>query len=122
GDRARPWRTKQQASAARPSPRSGTCDSCRRSTAARGNRSAESPHPPPPLPAAACNGRGPRSPCRRLSVLPFRNPLAICSCEQDVALLCCLQHRLGTLRVARELVDAPLDFRTEVPDEALNGP
>ena len=60
------------ASAARPSPRPGTCGSCRRSTAARGSRSAALPRPPPPPPAAACSGRVPRSLCRRPSASPCR--------------------------------------------------
>ena len=51
---ARPWRRTPAASAARRPPRSGTCGNCRRSTAARGSRSAESPRPPPRTPAAAC--------------------------------------------------------------------
>ena len=37
-----PWRRRPAASAVRPSPRRGTCGNCRRSTAARGSRSAGS--------------------------------------------------------------------------------
>ena len=50
---------------ASPSARPGTCGNCRRSTAARGSRSAESPRPPPRTPAAACTPAGRRSLCRR---------------------------------------------------------
>ena len=53
GGRARPWRRRLPASAARPSPRSDTCGSCRQPTAAHGNRSAELRRRPPRTPATA---------------------------------------------------------------------
>ena len=60
-----PSRRTRSASAARPSPRPGTCGNCRRSTAARGSRSAALPRRRPRRPAAACIRRERRVPCRR---------------------------------------------------------
>ncbi len=64
-DPAPPSRRTRSASAGRPSLRRGTCGNCRRSTAARENRSAAFPRPPPRTPATACIRRERRFPCRR---------------------------------------------------------